>query len=247
MGDEVKGQTAVVSGGAQGIGLATVQLLAREGYRVIALDINPHVTETASDLARRGFAVEGRIADVRDRDSVRAAIADLDAIHAVICAAGIVRPKPLEEQSDEDFAITFDVNVHGVFKLAQEALARMPTGGRIVMLSSRGVLGGRGNVAYASSKAAIVGMVRSMAIDLRERFITVNAVAPGFTDTPMIQAFGEETIKAASALEARGRPAKPSEIASAIVFLASPAASFITGQTLFVDGGKSLGGLAGAV
>jgi 3-oxoacyl-[acyl-carrier protein] reductase len=247
MRDKMKGQTAIVSGAAQGIGLATVELLAQQGYRVIALDLNPKVIEVADKLAAMGLDVDGRVADVTDRSSIRASITDLDSIEVVICAAGVLRPKPLEEQSDEDFEITFNVNVHGVFKLAQEALTRMPQGSRIVMLSSRGVLGGRSNVAYASSKAAVVGMVRSMAMDLRERFITVNAVAPGFTDTPMIHAFDEETIKAASALEARGRPAKPSEIAAAVAFLASPEASFITGQTLFVDGGKSLGGLAGAV
>lgn len=243
----MKGQTAVVSGGAQGIGLATVELLASRGYSVLALDLNPAVVDVAADLAARGHAVTGRVADMTDRNDIREAIADLPAIHVVVCAAGILRPKPIEEQSDEDFAVTFDVNVFGVFRLAQEALARMPQGGRIVMIASRGVLGGLGNVAYASSKAAVVGMVRSMAMDLRGRHITVNAVAPGFTDTPMIRAFGDDGIKAASALEARGRPAHPSEIAPAIVFLASPEASFITGQTLFVDGGKSLGGLAGAV
>jgi len=243
----MKKQTAIVSGGAQGIGLATVELLARQGYSVIALDIKATVHERAAELKSQGLAVEGRVADMTQRASIRQVIADLDVIDVVVCAAGIVIPKPIAEQTDEDFRRTFDVNVHGVFMLAQEALARMPNGGRIVMLASRGVLGGRNNVAYASSKAAVVGMVRSMGLELRERFISVNAVAPGFTDTPMIQAFGAEGIAAASALEVRGRPAKPSEIAPAIAFLASPEASFITGQTLFVDGGKSLGGLAGAV
>jgi 3-oxoacyl-[acyl-carrier protein] reductase len=243
----VNGQTAIVSGGAQGIGLATVELLARQGYSVIALDLKPTVAEQAAKLRSQGLKVEGRIADMTQRAAIRQALADLKVIHVVVCAAGIVIPKPIAEQTDDDFRRTFDVNVHGVFMLAQEALERMPNGGRIVMLASRGVLGGRNNVAYASSKAAVVGMVRSMGLELRERFISVNAVAPGFTDTPMIQAFGAEGIAAASALEVRGRPAKPSEIAPAIAFLASPDASFITGQTLFVDGGKSLGGLAGAV
>jgi 3-oxoacyl-[acyl-carrier protein] reductase len=243
----MKGQTAVVSGGAQGIGLATVELLARQGYTVVALDRSPAVVERAAELSASGLAVRGVQADMTDRASIRAAIADLDSIEVVVCAAGILMPKPIDEQSDDDFQRTYDVNVFGVFRLAQESLSKMREGGRIVMVSSRGVLGGRGNVAYASSKAAVVGIVRSMAMDLRERFITVNAVAPGFTDTPMIQAFGQEGIAAASALEARGRPAKPSEIAPAIAFLASPEASVITGQTLFVDGGKSLGGLAGAV
>ena len=243
----MSGRNVIVSGGAQGIGLATVELMAARGDTVFALDRQPSVIERAAELSAKGLSVQGRIADMTDRDSIRNAIADLSTIDVVICAAGILMPKPIDEQSDADFQLTFDVNDYGVFRLAQESLSRMGEGGRIVMLASRGVLGGRGNVAYASSKAAIVGMVRSMAMDLRERFITVNAVAPGFTDTPMIRAFGEEGIKAASALEARGRPAKPSEIAPAIAFLASPEASFITGQTLFVDGGKSLGGLAGAV
>lgn len=240
-------ETAIISGGAQGIGLATVELLATQGYHVIAMDRSEAVLERAEALRARGLNVEGRIVDVTDPGQVDVALADLGPIHVVVAAAGILIPKPIAQQTDADFQRTFDVNVFGMFRLARQALAHMGEGGRIVMIASRGVLGDRDNVAYISSKAAVVGMVRAMAFELRDRLICVNAVAPGFTRTPMIDAFGAEGIAAAASREARGRPADPAEIAPAIAFLASPEAALITGQTLFVDGGKSLGGLAGAV
>ena len=243
----MKGEVAIVSGGAQGIGLATVQLLARQGYRVLVLDRNADVDARAAALRVEGLDVTGLSIDITDRAQINAALEREARIHVVICAAGVIIPKPIEEQTDSDFRRTFDVNVHGMFALAQEALSKMRSGGRMVMVASRGVLGDRNNVAYISSKGAVVAMVRAMAFELRDRLINVNAVAPGFTDTPMIRVFGEAGVAAASSREARGRPARPDEIAPAIAFLASPEAALITGQTLFVDGGKSLGGLAGAV
>jgi len=240
-------ETAIISGGAQGIGLAVVELLARQGYRVIAMDRNDAVHQRAAELRAQGLAVEGCVVDVTSAEQVDEALAKIQRIDVVVAAAGILIPKPIPEQTDEDFQRTFDVNVFGMFRLARQALSKMGQGGRIVMIASRGVLGDRNNVAYISSKAAVVGMVRAMAFELRERLICVNAVAPGFTQTPMIEAFGAEGIAAAASREARGRPADPAEIAPAIAFLASPDAALITGQTLFVDGGKSLGGLAGPV
>ena len=201
----------------------------------------------AEELRAKALSVEGRVADVTSASQIDAALEDLKRIDVVIAGAGVLIPKPIAQQTDEDFQRTFDVNVFGMFRLARQSLSRMSAGGRIVMISSRGVLGDRDNVAYISSKAAVVGMVRAMAFELRDRLICVNAVAPGFTETPLIEAFGAEGIAAASRREARGRPAYPSEIAPAIAFLASPQAALITGQTLFVDGGKSLGGFAGAV
>jgi 3-oxoacyl-[acyl-carrier protein] reductase len=120
----------------------------------------------------------------------------------------------------------------------------MQAGGRIVTISSRGALGGTRFAHYVASKSAVVGLTRAMAMELRARQIAVNSVAPGFTDTPMTRSAPPEMFAAWEKLEPSGKAASPEVIAHAISFLASPATQFITGQTLFVDGGKSLGGLS---
>ena len=119
-----------------------------------------------------------------------------------------------------------------------------PSGGRIVTISSRGALGGTRFAHYVASKSAVVGLTRAMAMELRDKEIAVNSVAPGFTDTPMTRSAPPEMFAQWEALEPRGKAASPDEIAHAVSFLASPQTHFITGQTLFVDGGKSLGGLS---
>jgi 3-oxoacyl-[acyl-carrier protein] reductase len=137
-----------------------------------------------------------------------------------------------------------EVNVMGTFIPAQEAARRMQAGGRIVTISSRGALGGTRFAHYVSSKAAVIGLTRAMAMELRPLQIAVNSVAPGFTDTPMTRSAPPEMFAAWEQLEPSGKAASPTDIADAIAFLASPSTRFITGQTLFVDGGKSLGGLS---
>ena len=119
----------------------------------------------------------------------------------------------------------------------------MLAGGRNVTISSRGALGGTRFAHYVASKAAVIGLTRAMAMELRASRISVNSVAPGFTDTPMTRSAPPEMFSAWEALEPAGKAASPDEIANAIAFFAAPTTTFITGQTLFVDGGKSLGGL----
>jgi 3-oxoacyl-[acyl-carrier protein] reductase len=237
-------QVAFVTGAAQGIGLATVERLARDGFRVVAMDRNAEpLAQQATRLAGMGLDVVAAAVDVCDRAAVVAALDTQPRIDAMVCAAGIYNDAPLLELTEDAFRRMLDVNVIGTFIPAQEAARRMQAGGRIVTISSRGALGGTRFAHYVASKAAVIGLTRAMAMELRGRQIAVNAVAPGFTDTPMTRSAPAEMFAAWESLEPSGKAATPDLIANAIAFFASPATQFVTGQTLFVDGGKSLGGL----
>ena len=236
--------TAFVTGAAQGIGLATVSRLARDGFRVVAMDRQAERLQTAVDaLVAQGLDVVAAVGDVCDRASVVAALDSQPRIDAMVCAAGIYNDAPLLELTEDAFRQMLEVNVLGTFIPAQEAARRMQAGGRIVTISSRGALGGTRFAHYVASRAAVSGLTRAMAMELRPRQIAVNSVAPGFTDTPMTRSAPPEMFAAWEQLEPSGKAASPADIADAIAFLASPSTRFITGQTLFVDGGKSLGGL----
>ncbi len=235
---------AFVTGGASGIGRATVARLARMGDKVIAIDRNAEALDTlATQMHAEGLAVRGVSADVCDRAAIARILDSEDHVDVAVAVAGTYRSQALEELSDEQFMHTLDVNLRGVFVLAQEAVRRMQAGGQIVAVSSRGALGQRRAVDYSASKAGVVGLVRAMALDLRERQIAVNSVAPGFTDTPMTRGMPPDLYAQSVALEPTGAAADPDDIANAICFFAAPGTRFITGQTLLVDGGKSLGGL----
>lgn len=235
---------AFVTGAAQGIGLATAERLARDGFRVVAIDRNGERLTAAIDALREtGLDVRAAPADICHRDQVAAVIASEPRVDAMVCAAGIYNDAPFLELHETAFRQMLDVNVVGTFIPAQEAARRMQAGGRIVTVSSRGALGGTRFAHYVASKAAVIGLTRAMAMELRARQIAVNSVAPGFTDTPMTRSAPPEMFAAWEQLEPSGKAATPDMIADAIAFLASPRTRFITGQTLFVDGGKSLGGL----
>jgi 3-oxoacyl-[acyl-carrier protein] reductase len=237
-------ETAFITGGASGIGRATALRLAEDGFRVVVIDRNAAQVDTLlAELTQAGRDAAGHAVDVCDRPAIAALIAAEARVDVMVCAAGIGPARSFDDIRDEDFRAVLDVNVLGVFIAAQEATRRMKPGGRVVTVSSRAALGGTGFAHYVASKAAVVGLTRAMAMDLRQRQIAVNSIAPGFTDTGMTRAMTPAQHAAASALEPSGRPADPGEIAHAIAFLASPRTRFITGQTLFVDGGKSLGGL----
>ena len=237
-------QTAFVTGAAQGIGLATAQRLAQDGFRVVAMDRNAQrLREEAARLSGLGLDVVAAPGDICDRASVVAALDAQPRVDVMVCAAGIYNDARILDLTEEAFRGMLEVNVIGTFIPAQEAARRMTAGGRIVTISSRGALGGTRFAHYVASKAAVIGLTRAMAMELRDKRIAVNSVAPGFTDTPMTRSAPPEMFAAWEQLEPGGKAATPDLIANAIAFFAAPSTQFITGQTLFVDGGKSLGGL----
>ena len=237
--------TAFVTGAAQGIGLAIAAKLARDGFGVVAMDRNAdRLADAVSGLLRTGLDVKAVPCDICDRASVRCALEAEPSVDVMVTAAGIYNDASLMDLTEDAFRQMLEVNVIGTFIPAQEAARLMQAGGRIVTISSRGALGGTRFAHYVASKAAVIGLTRAIAMELRARQISVNSVAPGFTDTPMTRSAPPEMFAAWEALEPAGRAASPAEIAHAVAFLASLMTTFITGQTLFVDGGKSLGGLA---
>ncbi len=234
---------ALVTGGASGMGLATVERLARDGFRVVMVDRAAElVAQEAGRLAAEGLAVEGRVLDLTDEPAVRALVQSLGLITALVNNAGVFDERKFAEVSSADFRRAYEVNLIAAATLTQEVARTMPEGGRIVNIASRAYLGARNHPHYVASKAAIVGYTRASAMELAPRGILVNAIAPGLIDTPILRALTPERLAAQLALQPTGKAGRPEDIAQAVSFLVSPQTGFITGQVLFVDGGKSLGG-----
>lgn len=234
---------ALVTGGASGMGLATVERLARDGFRVVMVDrAAALVAQEAGRLAAEGLAVEGRVLDLTDEPAVRALVQSLGPVTALVNNAGVFDERRFAEVSSDDFRRAYEVNLIAAATLTQEVARTMPEGGRIVNIASRAYLGARNHPHYVASKAAIVGYTRASAMELAPRGILVNAVAPGLIDTPILRALTPERLAAQLALQPTGKAGRPEDIAQAVSFLVSPQTGFITGQVLFVDGGKSLGG-----
>ena len=237
---------ALVTGGARGIGRAIAETLCDAGWQVVAADLDAAALDAAgADWRARGQAITGAMLDVTDR----AAVAGLmDRTHAaggpfdiVVNNAAIAADMlPFAELTADHFRRAMTINVQGSFIVAQEAARRM-TAGAIVNIASRGYLGGIGGAHYVASKAAVVGMTRAMAVELRWRGISVNAVAPGMVETRMIEGFSPAMREKLTEMEPGGGPLDPGVIAGAVAFLASPAGRSMTGQVLLVDGGKTIG------
>ena len=233
------GRRVAVTGAASGIGAATARRLIADGWRVACLDRN--VTGARATAGASGIAIEIDVAD--EAASVRAfaeAGAAWDGLDALVTAAGVIETTPFLDTTPAQFRRLFDINVIGSFLSVREAAKQMQVGARICMVASISSYTGGGYVAtgaYATSKGAVLTMMKSCARALGERGIAVNAVAPGFIDTPFVASAMSDPVRRAEVVKAVGKVGTAEQIAECAAWLVSPAASFVHGETLIADGG----------
>ena len=238
-------KVAIITGGSNGIGLAAVTRFIEEGAKVVIADLD----EAQGKVIEEGLIREGKDVffvqvDVANRESVqnmvKAVTAKYGKIDILINNAGITSDAVLTKMTEEQFDAVIDVNVKGVFNCTQAIVPVMVAvgGGRIINTASvAGVFGNIGQTNYAASKAAVIGMTKTWAKELGRKSITVNAVAPGFVKTAMVEKMPAEVVGRLLQIVSLGSIGETKDIANAYLFLASDEASYITGHTLHVDGG----------
>ena len=239
-------KSVIITGASRGIGKATALTFAQNGYDVLLCYQSREaearaVAEEAKSFGVRAVVFQMDVSSLSDcRRTTAKAMMEFGKIDALVCNAGIALPKLFTQTEEEEYDRLFDVNTKGVFFLSQAVAKEMIAAGEgsIVTVSSMwGIAGASSEVAYSASKAAIIGMTKALAKELAPSGIRVNCVAPGVVDTEMNACYDEDAMEALAERTPLGKIGSPEEIAKAIFFLASENASFITGQTLTVDGG----------
>jgi len=236
------GRVVLITGGSRGIGQACARWFLDHGDRVAVTSRSGAV---AAEPADHFLSLA---CDVTDPEQVEAAFTAVEAawgpVEVLVANAGITRDTLILRMGEDAWSEVLDTNLTGAFRVTKRAIAKMIRlrRGRIVLVSSVGAfIGSAGQANYAASKAGLVGMARSLAREVASRSITINVIAPGLVDTDMLAALGEDQTAALAAQVPLGRTAQPEEIASAVGFLASEDAGYITGAVLPVDGGLAMG------
>ncbi len=241
----LSGKIALVTGAAQGIGREIAMGLAADGADVAICDVNLEAAQkTASDIAARGrktlslkanVAVSAEVTSMIDQ-----AVEKLGRIDILVNNAGITRDGLILRMKEEDWDLVLDINLKGAFNCAKAALKYLSKqrGGTIINIASIvGAMGNAGQANYVASKAGLIGLTKTIAREYANRGVTSNAVAPGFIDTAMTQALSENVRAELSKQIPLGRLGSPEDVANAVRFLASPAATYITGHVIHVNGG----------
>jgi NAD(P)-dependent dehydrogenase (short-subunit alcohol dehydrogenase family) len=237
---------AVVTGAVRGIGRAITERLVADGYFVLALDLDSAEPENFRASLPAG-SVEFVKADIREEKEVIAVFEKLrrnwKRLDVLVNNAGIIRDNLIWKMPSEDFDAVLSVNLKGTWLMCREAarIMKEQCHGRIVNVASRAWLGNRGQSNYAASKAGVVSLTRVLALELGKYNVLVNAVAPGLIDTPLTQKLEPDVLNMLIGAQPTKSMGKAEDVANAVSFLANERTSFITGQTLYVDGGKSIG------
>lgn len=245
------GRVAFVTGGSRGIGKAIVEQLASEGAKVAIIDINEEaINESTQELREKGYNVMSKVANVVDAEQVEKAMEEafnhFGSIDILVNNAGVIRDNLLFKMTDDDWQLVMDIHLKGSFNSVRAAQKYMVDNsyGRIITISSTSALGNRGQANYATAKAGLQGLTKTLAIELGKYGITANSVAPGFIETDMTKETAkrigitfEDLIQASVAKIPVGRSGKPSDIANTVAFFADEKSSFVNGQVIYVAGG----------
>jgi 3-oxoacyl-[acyl-carrier protein] reductase len=245
MTTSMQGQVALVTGATRGIGKAIAQQLAAQGVKVIGTATSDSGAASITEyLAAQG---EGLTLNVADEANIQAVLAHIDnhygQLDILVNNAGITRDNLLMRMKEDEWDSVLDTNLKSVFRLCKGVMRGMMKrrSGRIINISSVvGTTGNPGQTNYCAAKAGLVGFTKALAKEIAARGITVNCVAPGFIDTDMTKSLTDEQKQAIFSNIPAARLGQPDEIAAAVVFLASPGAAYITGETIHVNGGMAM-------
>jgi 3-oxoacyl-[acyl-carrier protein] reductase/2-[hydroxy(phenyl)methyl]-succinyl-CoA dehydrogenase BbsD subunit len=245
----LENKVALITGSASGMGKHSARRLAEKGVKIVINDIVPEkVEETVAEFKKDGFEAIGKVADICDREAVekmaKEAVDAFGGIDILINNAGMEKAGVLRKLTEADWDITVNVNLKGAFLCSQAVHNYMveKNFGRIINIASRAWLGGVAQAPYSSAKAGMVGLTRTLALELGRKGITVNCIAPGLIRTPMWDAAEEKVKKRLLSKLPSGKIGEVDDISNAVMFFADEESSYVTGQVLYVCGGRSLFG-----
>lgn len=244
----LKDKISIITGAGQGIGRATAIKFAKEGAKVVVCDINPtNANQTAADIQASGGEAIAFMVDVTNRETIRAMVAAVVAkygrIDTLVNNAGITADAQLKKMTEDQFDRVIEVNLKGVFNCTQAVVDLMLAQGSGCILNASSIVGIYGNFGqtnYAASKFGVIGFTKTWSRELGKKGIRVNAVAPGFIETPILSTIPDKVIRMLEEKVPLGRLGKPEEIANTYAWLASDEASYVTGAVLEVSGGATI-------